>query len=194
MVSRSITANDVSPRRGYTGAAGDTVVTPAGTLVTDTYGPSRFAALKDGTVQWIRAHEYTTFDQGAPNAGINPDTSLPYRLATKSTSYAHDPGTGTDLELTSQSLTDYGPPVAGDADGWALGQAGKTITDVDLDGATSAGDIVRLTRFDTEGRSVETRQPGSNGADAGTSKTVYYTTAANASFALRGGGDRPRSA
>ena len=27
-------------------AAGDTVLTPAGTLVTDTYGPSRFAALR----------------------------------------------------------------------------------------------------------------------------------------------------
>lgn len=93
-------------------AAGDTVVTPAGTLVTDTYGPSRFAALKDGTVQWIRPHAHTTFDQGAPNAGINPDTALPYRLATKTTSYAHDPGTGADLEITSQSLTDFGPPVA----------------------------------------------------------------------------------
>jgi RHS repeat-associated protein len=160
-------------------AAGDAVVTPAGTLVTDTYGPSRFAALKDGTIHWVRVHSHTTFDQGAPNAGINPDTTLPYRLPTKSTSYAHDPGTGIDLEMTAQSLTDYGPPVAGDADGWALGQASKTITDVDFDGTNSAGDIVKLTRFDAEGRAIETRQPASNGADAGTTKTVYYTAAAN---------------
>jgi RHS repeat-associated protein len=164
-------------------AAGDTVLTPAGTLVTDTYGPARYAALKNGTVAWVRPHSHTTFDQGAPNAGINPDTSLPYRLATKETSYAHDPGTGTDVEVTGQSLTDYSAPVAGDPDGWALSLPGKTITDVDLDGTNSAGDIVKLTRYDAEGRAIETRQPASNGADAGTTKTVYYTTAANGAFA-----------
>jgi RHS repeat-associated protein len=158
-----------------------TVLTPSGTLVTDTYGPARYAAPKNGTVAWVRPHTHTTFDQGAPNAGINPDTSLPYRLPTTETSYVHDPGTGTDLEITGQTLTDYSAPVAGDADGWAMGQAGKTITDVDLDGTNSAGDIVKLTRYDAEGRVVEARQPASNGADAGTTKTVYYSTAANTS-------------
>lgn len=161
-------------------AAGDTVVTPAGTLVTDTYGPARFATLKDGTVKWVRPHSHTSFDEGAPNAGINPDTTLPYRLATTETGWAHDPGTGSDLEKSSQALTDYGPPVTGDTNGWNLGQAGKTITDVDLDGTNSTGDIVKLTRYDAEGRVIETRQPASNGADAGTTKTVYYTAAANA--------------
>ncbi|WP_233712095.1 RHS repeat-associated core domain-containing protein [Kribbella turkmenica] len=159
---------------------GDTVVTPAGTLVTDTYGPARWAALKDGTTAWVRPHTHTTYDQGAPNAGINPDTSLPYRLATTETSYAHDPGTGTDLETTGQTLTDYGPPISGDADGWGKSQPGKTITDVDLNGTNNAGDIVKLTRYDAEGRVIETRQPASNGADAGTTKTVYYTAAADA--------------
>ncbi|WP_241996363.1 RHS repeat-associated core domain-containing protein [Kribbella antiqua] len=164
-------------------AAGDTVLTPAGTLVTDTYGPSRYAALKSGTTAWIRPHARMSYDQGAPNNGINPDTNVPYRLPTTETSYAHDPGTGTDVEVTSQTLTDYGPAIPGDADGWALGQVGKTITDVDLDGTNSSGDIVRLTRHDTEGGVIETRQPASNGADAGTTKTVYYTTAPNATFA-----------
>ncbi|WP_238161880.1 RHS repeat-associated core domain-containing protein [Kribbella antibiotica] len=168
-------------------AAGDAVLTPAGTLVTDTYGPARYAALKDGTTAWVRPHTHTTYDQGAPNAGINPDTALPYRLATTETSYAQDPGTGSDLEVTGQSLTSYAAPVSGDADGWALGQAGRTVTDVDLDGTISAGDIVKLTRYDAEGRVVETRQPASNGADAGTTKTVYYTTAANAAFTDCGG-------
>ncbi|WP_020388919.1 RHS repeat-associated core domain-containing protein [Kribbella catacumbae] len=160
-------------------AAGDAVLTPAGTLVTDTYGPARYAALKNGTVTWVRPHTHTTFDQGAPNAGINPDTSLPYRLATTETSYAHDPGTGTDLEITGQSLTDYSAPVAGDADGWARSLPGKAITDVDRDGTNSPGDIVKVTRYDAEGGVIETRQPTANGSDAGTAKTVYYTTAAN---------------
>jgi len=169
-------------------AAGDTVLTAAGTVVTDTYGPARYAALKDGTVKWIRAHTHTTFDEGAPNAGLNPDTTLPYRLATKETSWAHDPGTGTDLEMTAQSLTDYGPSVAGDADGWALSQAGKTITDVNLNGTIdTATDLIKVTRYDAEGRVIESRQPQSTGSDAGTTKKVYYTTATNASFAECGG-------
>ncbi|MGW5188472.1 RHS repeat-associated core domain-containing protein [Kribbella sp. NPDC004138] len=163
-------------------AAGDAVITPAGTLVTDTYGPARSVALKNGTIAWARPHTRTTYDQDAPNGGINPDTSLPYRLATTETSYAHDPGTGTDLEVTGQTLTDYAAPVTGDADGWGRSLPGKTITDVDLNGSNSAGDIVKLTRYDAEGRVIETRQSASNGADAGTTKTVYYTTAANASF------------
>lgn len=167
--------------------AGDTVLTPAGTLVTDTYGPARYATLKDGTVAWVRPHTHTKFDQGAPNNGINATTTLPYRLPTTETSYANDPGTGTDLEITGQSLTDYSAPVSGDADGWALAQAGKTITDVDLDGTSSAGDIVELTRYDTEGRVIESRQPASNGNDAGTTKTVYFTTFANSTFPECGG-------
>lgn len=160
-------------------AAGDAVVTPAGTLVTDTYGPARYAALRDGSVKWIRPHTTTGYDKDAPNAGINPEVNLPYRLATKETSWAHDPGTTTDLEITSQILIDYEPPITDDADGWALGQAGMTVTDVDLDGTNSAGDIVRLSLYDAEGRVIETRQPGSNGSDAGTTKTIYYTAASN---------------
>jgi RHS repeat-associated protein len=159
-------------------AAGD-VITPAGTLVTDTYGPARWAALKDGTIAWVRPHTHTKYDDGAPNAGINTATSLPYRLATTQTSYAQDPGTSTDLEVTGQTLTDYAAPVTGDADGWGRSLPGKTITDVDLSGTNSTGDIVKLTRYDTEGRVIETRQPASNGTDAATTKTVYYTTAAN---------------
>ncbi|WP_410788642.1 hypothetical protein [Kribbella sp. C-35] len=74
----------------------------AGTLITDIYGPARWAALKNGTIAWVRPHSHTKFDEGAPNGGINQDTSLPYRLATTETSYAHDPGTETDLEMTGR--------------------------------------------------------------------------------------------
>ncbi len=159
------------------------VVTPVGTLVTDTYGPARWAALKNGTIAWVRPHTHTKYDDGAPNAGINLDTTLPYRLATTQTSSAQDPGTGTDVETTSQTLTDYNAPVTGDADGWGRSLPGKTITDVDLNGTDSTGDIVKLNRYDAEGRVIETRQPAATGADAGTTKTVYYTALANAQFA-----------
>lgn len=168
-------------------AAGDTVLTPAGTQITDTYAPARFAVLKDGSVAWVRPHQHTTFDQGAPNGGINAETSMPYRLTTTETSYAHDPGTATDLEIISQTLTDYSAPVAGDPDGWKLGSPTRTVVDADLNGVNSAGDLVSTSRYDTEGRLVETRQPASNGADAGTTRTVHYSTAANSSFPACGG-------
>ncbi|NOL39347.1 hypothetical protein HPO96_03720 [Kribbella sandramycini] len=163
-------------------ATGDSVVTAAGSLVTDTFGPARYATLKDGTVAWVRPHTATKYDQGAPNGGINPATSLPYRLVTTTSTYAYDPGTGTDLEITGQTLTDYTAPVAGDADGWGSGLPGRTVTDVDTDGVSSPGDIVRVTRYDAERRVVELRQPASNGADAGTTKIVHYTVAPNSTF------------
>jgi YD repeat-containing protein len=158
---------------------GGAVVTAAGSLVTDTYGPVRLAALRDGTVRMLRTHTKFEFDQGAPNGGINAITGLPFRLATTETTFTHDPGTGADVEAVARSLTDYAAPVAGDPDGWTLGLASRVTTDVDLDGAVSGADITRTTRYDAEGRTVETRQPKSTGADAGTTKTVYYTTAPN---------------
>ena len=106
-------------------AAGDAVVTPAGTLVTDAYGPSRYATVKDGSTKWVRTHTHTDFDELAPNSGINPATGLPYRLATTVTTGTFDPGTGTEEPLT-RSTTDYDPAVSGDPSGWALGQPSKT--------------------------------------------------------------------
>lgn len=166
-----------------------TVVTPAGSFVTDTYGPARFAALKDGTIAWVRPHSHTDFDEGAPNAGINPDTTLPYRLATTETSSAQDPGTGLDVEITSRTLTGYVDPVNDAATGWASGQPGTTTTDANPTGPReeTTGDIVKATRYDAEGRIIETRQPVSNGNDAGTTKTEYYTTATNTTFPDCGG-------
>ncbi|WP_344164963.1 DNRLRE domain-containing protein [Kribbella yunnanensis] len=165
-------------------AAGQ-VVTPAGTLPTDTYGPAKFAALKDGTVRWLRSHTHTAYDQLAPNNGINPATGLPYRLETSEVGTAQDPGTGEDVERIAGSVTGYAPAFSGDVDGWALGLETRSSTDIDLDGTLSAGDQTYITRYDAEGRSVEVRQAKSasgTGNDAGTTKTVYYSSAANAAF------------
>ncbi|WP_232828391.1 DUF6531 domain-containing protein [Kribbella monticola] len=164
-------------------AAGDTVVTPAGTLVTDSYGPSRYATVKDGTTKWVRTHTHTEYDELAPNSGINPATTLPYRLPTTVTTGAFDPGAGTEEPLT-RTTTDYDPAVSGDPSGWALGQPSKTTTDANPAGPRNdvTGDIVKVTRYDAEGRVIDSRQPNSNGADAGTTRTVYYTAAANSQY------------
>ncbi|WP_165956576.1 RHS repeat-associated core domain-containing protein [Kribbella antibiotica] len=164
----------------------DRVITPAGTLITDVFEPARWAVLKDGSTRWARKHLHTAYDEGAPDQGINPDTDTPYRLVTSETVWANDAATGADIEKFSQKLTNYDAPVSGDGSLWRLGQPGKSATDANLNGAMDAGDITSVTRYDAEGRIVETRQPGSNGADAGTFKTVYYT-AATATPAACGG-------
>ncbi len=159
---------------------GDTVVSPAGAYVTDSYGPTKLAVLRNGVTKQVRVHTRYGYDEGAPNNGINPETAMPYRQRTSVAIWAYEQATETDLELLSKEWTSYDAPVAGDNDGWELGRAGRVTTDVDLDGLKDAGDLVKVTRYDAEGRTTEVRQPGSNGADAGTLKSVYYTVAPNA--------------
>lgn len=163
------------------------VVTEAGTLVTDTYGPTRNAwvnaDLNDdgvpGDVGTVRPHTKTVYDQGAPNAvngvGINPANGEPYRLPTtittgvaRSAATPEDP----DLETTSTTVNKYAKLSSGDAnegDPWKLGTPTQVTT----------GGITRTTRYDAEGRTTESRQPLSNGTDAGTTRTIYYTAYAN---------------
>ena len=145
--------------------AGD-VITPAGTLVTDTYGPLHDATSADGTVQAVRAHTHTDYDQGAPNSGINPATGVPWRLETSVMTTAADSG-GNDLtgQTVSSTTNAYTAVVAGTADGWALGTPTQVTT----------GGITHTTAYDSVGRTVQTRQPLSSGTDAGTTLSSYYT-------------------
>lgn len=59
--------------------------------------------------------------------------------------------------------------------GWIVG----TPTKVTQVLSPTTNNIVTETRFDDQGREIETRQPKSAGADAGTTKNIYYTAAAN---------------
>jgi RHS repeat-associated protein len=155
------------------------VVTPAGTLVTDTYSPINQAVSVDGSLQMLRLHTTTSYDQGAPNGGINPATGQPYRLPTSVTTRSEYED-GTVNGTHTGTLTGYSDPLVGDATktGWDLGQATSSTTDMDLSGNVSAGDITSRTRYDTRGRTLETRQPLSVGGDAGTRATTYYTGSA----------------
>jgi RHS repeat-associated protein len=151
---------------------GATVVLPAGARVTDVYGPSRRVVLADGTEETVRPHTRTVYDQGAPNNAINSVTGQRYSLPTTVSVFAAT-GIGVDLETVSSTTTGYGKlnnTDTSEGDGWALGLA-----------TTSTGGITRTTRYDTLGRVTETRQPlSTTGADAGTTKTVYYTANAPA--------------
>jgi len=162
--------------------SGTTVVTPAGMLVTDTWGPARDVLLADGSTRNARLHTNTVYDEGAPNSGINADTGQPFRLATKVTVGAAgatvaptDPATPVpaDLETVSTTTTSYDKIDATvDPDTWKLGLPTKQTTVVD---GTTTNDITRITRYDAEGKAIQSRMPKSNGSDAGTSNTTYYT-------------------
>lgn len=153
------------------------VVTPAGTLVSDTYGPLHPIVQADGTTLSARAHTHTAYDEGAPNqvngVATNGVTGQPWRLPTTVTTTAAD-STGADLpgQTVSTTTNDYTTQVAGTADGWSLGQPTKVTT----------GGITTITGYDTAGRVVEKRQPlsadGSRGA--GITRTVYYTADSSA--------------
>ncbi|MGL5828332.1 MAG: RHS repeat-associated core domain-containing protein, partial [Angustibacter sp.] len=161
------------------GVATGAVMTPAGMLVTDTLGPVREAVGPDGVVAQRRPHTATRYDQGAPSE-LNPATGAPWRLPTTETISAFDPATGVD-QLVSLELSGYDPAGGAAAtdpsSGWVLGSPTSSTTDMDLSGTVTAGDITRRTRFDAEGRTVATSQPSSDGADAGTRLTAFYSAA-----------------
>ena len=161
----------------------DTVLTAAGTFVTHLWSPVKPTGL-DGTP--ARLHTHTTYDEGAPNQGINPATVQPYNLPTTATvtTAAAEAGSPDPAEplpagepVVSTQQTGYAPidgaALTSATSGWTLGAATTTTTVM----ANPADNITSKTRYDARGRTVETRQPGSNGTDAGTTLTEYYTAA-----------------
>lgn len=158
----------------------DQVTIPAGAVLTETFGTAREAVVDtDGGKAWVRPHTTISYDQGAPNNGINPSTGTGYSLQTRSITRAWDVASEVDLtaagSFESEVRTGYDPIATGDTSGWALARSTTTITEM----GGSATDLVASTRYDAEGRVIETRQPKSGGADAGTRRTVYYTAGTN---------------
>jgi len=175
------TVTDYNPDTTTSTVAGVPAKAPAGSFVTDVWGPQRPSVLRDGTTTTVRPHTKTLYDQGAPNNGVNPKTGTGYGLATTVTVTAADT-TGTDVETTARTITGYEPKTPGDdaTSGWTLGASTSTTTDMNLNGTVDAGDITARTFHDAEGRTTETRQPSeaNTGGGAGTTLTSYYTAAA----------------
>ena len=159
-------------------------LTAAGALIKESFGPARHALVKDSSaagpcpgqecLAWVRPHTVYTYDQGAPGDGLHETTKLPYRLLTTSKTTVEDPASGAELETLSLIRHGYQPLETGDASGWKLGL--PTTTTTDMGGGT---DIVAKTRYDAEGRVIETRQPGTAAGSAGARVTSYYTAGAN---------------
>lgn len=170
--------------------AAGAVILPAGSVVTETIEPARTVMLADGRTDRFRPHTVTTYDEGAPNGGVNPVTGQAYALPTTVTVYAADmiDNTPTAVEEVSKTTSGYAPIDGKTLDdptsGWVLGVP-TTVTD-------SAGKVTKQ-RFDARGKVLETRMPASNGSDAGTSKTIYYSASANSADASCGASDQAKA-
>ncbi len=160
-----------------------------GTRVVDEYGPARPAQLKDGTTGLFRTHTNYVYDD-SPNVAdgliASRTSSTPVGVVVQQTTSAASADRTSDYD-TEVVRNDYKAVVAGDGDGWTLGVPTRVLTQTGpnigagLDGAGSADWSIEVTRYDDQGRVIETRQPGGGadasgaGNDAHSTTTSYYT-------------------
>ncbi|WP_370025697.1 RHS repeat-associated core domain-containing protein [Planotetraspora sp. GP83] len=151
-----------------------------GNVLTQT-GPAHRITLASGQVVYsARLRTEYVYDEGAPadrvGAGlVTTTTTKPIVLDGVATPGAADIQTG---------KTGYDAIVSGDTTGWSLYLPTSQTTVV-----PGSADIVRKTRYDSAGREIERRMPASNGADAGTTVTSYYTAGTNSVTAC---GNKPQ--
>ena len=187
--------------------ASGNVTLPADTETTDTYDTARYVQLAGdpaGTLTLVRPHTHTDYDQGAPNGDTNPATGQAYALPTTTTTGAvaagivdRNGGDGNgDLETDSIVKTGYdnAVPGAGADAGWnmALPSANTTVMNDTVTGGTSgAAPIVAKTGYNADGQVISTSQPMSNGNDAGTRQSIYYTAGTDSSVGAGASGSTP---
>ncbi|MFJ3216708.1 ricin-type beta-trefoil lectin domain protein [Kitasatospora sp. NPDC086801] len=149
-----------------------TVFTADGLDVAETLGPVYRASLAEqvnptlaaGTSVVARDHNTNTYDEGKPDGQA-------YHLVTTATDGARIDGYADDVELRV-TKTGYDTPIGGTS-GWTLKVPTAVTTDALGTKPTST------VKYNASGRALESRKPGSNGADAGTVKSVFYTAGAN---------------
>ena len=151
---------------------GDTAVAAGLLSSTNTYsadglqleqelGPYHQVRLNSGQLVEARAHTVTTYDEGY--SGPSEDRPrLPTTVRTGAQVEASDPDV--DVQTTETSYN------------WTLRKATQTV----IDPGSGALNITSATTYDTNsGLETSSRQPKSNGADAGTTQTIYYTADAS---------------
>ncbi|MFI8823834.1 DNRLRE domain-containing protein [Streptomyces sp. NPDC053431] len=130
-------------------------------------------ALAAGASVVVREHTVHRYDEGKPDGAA-------YHLETTTLDGARIEGYTNDVEVRV-TKTGYGTPIGGTS-GWTL----RTETSVTTDAVTGGANLTATIKYDAAGRAVESRRPGSNGADTGTVRTVFYTAGANADDAACG--------
>ncbi len=160
-----------------------TVYNDAGTRVESSYTPMREVVLENGTSVVARTVTSTLYDDEADSDLMpgRPTTDVPeggYQLAIEQATAVTDrifPKAAGNTWDSRKVRYRYDPVKTGDASGWTLKVPTRTLTQ---DGA---GWATTISRYDTEGRVVETRTPGGTAITDGSAndtystKTIYYT-------------------
>jgi RHS repeat-associated protein len=128
----------------------------SGLELLDELGPQREVKLDSGQVVEARPHTVTSYDEGSPL----PPSQAPHLSTTVRTGAQVDPSDPD--EDVRVSKTEYD---------WTLRKPTRTI----LDAASGGLNIAHQRVYNGAGLEVESRHPKSDGTDAGTLKTVYYT-------------------
>lgn len=128
---------------------------PNGLRLLEELGPEHEVKLDSGQVVEARAHTVTSYDEGS----TLPANKAPHLPTTVTTGAQVEPS-NPDVDVRTVK-TEYD---------WTLRKPTKTIVD-----AVSGGlNVTRETSYNDAGLQTASRQPKSDGSDAGTTQTVYY--------------------
>ncbi len=145
---------------------------PNGAYVSDSWSPIRTISNAAGVESTVRTHTSFIYDE-AQQSGVLTGLLTSSRVGLVS---------GTALSTTSQLLgktvNEYAPQDGSTVSGWTLGKP-TLVTSFDASNQLVASS---KTVFNLLGQTVKTVAPGSNGVDARTDVTVYYSEAANTLF------------
>lgn len=133
---------------------------PDGLRLNESLGPEHEVKLDSGQVVDARAHTVTTYDENSTIVAPAKPANLP---TTEQTGAKVASQPEVDVRTTK---TEYD---------WTLRKPTKTI----VDAGTGGLNITRQTSYNADGLETESRMPKSNGSDAGTTKTLYYTADAS---------------
>ena len=186
--SRPTVALEASSLTVYNNDGDDDPTDGGGLRVTEEYGPAHTAPLLDGTDGLFRPHLNYVYDDDPAGQSIDParpslpagETSFGLVVEERHSAAAADLSADFDTRLVRY---EYSPNATGDGNGWLLGMPTRTLNE-----KTGGCWTTAVTRFDTDGRVLETRPPGgaaSNGVgtDARSTTFVYYTADGSAADA-----------
>jgi RHS repeat-associated protein len=133
--------------------------TSDGQRLVDELGPAHEVKLDSGQVVAARAHTITAYDEGyTPGSGAPAQLHLPTTVTT-------------GADVVGASGPDEDVRVVKTGYDWTLRKP-KTTT---IDAVSGGLNIVNETTYNAAGLETKSRQPKSNGSDAGATETVYYT-------------------